>query len=228
MKIKTLLASAIMAMLGISATAQTDLETFQFVDKAGNVVPDGSTLTVNETEVKDGALQISTGLFVKNNTNTAQAIALDYNIQSLPNGNYSICYPGNCQNYYSAEMISKGPAVDNPKEDDYTNPADLQAEWFPTAYGTSTITIQIKVYDVTTREVFGTIIPDAGDFKAYGPKVTLNLVYADPTGINGITDNGNAKVVSRYNAAGMRVNSAVKGLNIEKLSNGKTIKRIVK
>ena len=228
MKLKTLVASAFMAMFGISAMAQTDLETFQFVEKVGNVVPDGTTLTINETEVKDGKLQISTGLYVKNNTNTTQAIALDYDIQSLPNGNYSICYPGQCQKYFSAELITKGPAVVDPTAQDYTNPADLQAEWFPTAYGTSTVTIQIKVHEVSTREVFGTVLPDAGEFKAYGPKVTLNLVYADPTGINGVSDNANADVVSRYNAAGMRVNSAVKGLNIEKLSNGKTIKRIVK
>ena len=53
-------------------------------------------------------------------------------------------------------------------------------------------------------------------------------MYLDPTGVNGVVDNANAKVVNRYNAAGMRINSAVRGLNIETLSNGKTIKRIVK
>lgn len=228
MKIKTLLASAVIAMLGISASAQTDFETFQFVDKNGNTVPDGTTLTINEAEVKNGMLQISTGLFVKNMTNETQAIALDYDIQSIPNGSYSICYPGQCQNYTSQGIITKGPALVDTTDPDYTNPADLQAEWFPTAYGTSTLTIQIKVHEVTTEEIFGMTIPSAGDFKAYGPKITLNLVYADPAGINGVADNANTEIVSRYNTIGMRVNSAVKGMNIEKLSNGKTIKRIVK
>ena len=48
MKIKTLLAAAIMAVCGMNAMAQTDLETFQFVDKNGNVVADGSEITVYE------------------------------------------------------------------------------------------------------------------------------------------------------------------------------------
>lgn len=228
MEIKKIIASAFMAMIGVCAMAQTDLETFQFVDKNGNVIPDGTTLTINETEVKDGILQISTGLYVKNNTNTIQAIALDYDIQTIPSGNYSICYPGVCQNYTSVGLITKGPALVDPSDPNYTNPSDLQAEWFPSAYGESTMTIQIKVHDVTTEEIFGLTIPSAGEFKAYGPKITLNLVYADPTGINGVYDKTAARAVSHYNAAGLRLNSAVKGLNIEKLSDGKTIKYIVK
>ena len=66
MKIKTLLAAAIMAVCGMNAMAQTDLETFQFVDKNGNVVADGSVVTVNTPEKKDGVIQISSGLYVKN------------------------------------------------------------------------------------------------------------------------------------------------------------------
>ena len=87
---------------------------------------------------------------------------------------------------------------------------------------------QLKVYNVVEQDIEGIKIPDVGDFKAYGPKVTINFMYLDPTGVNGVVDNANAKVVNRYNAAGMRINSAVRGLNIETLSNGKTIKRIVK
>lgn len=226
MKLKSLVASAFMAMLGISAMAQTDLETFQFVDKAGNVVPDGTTLTVSEVENGDKGLQISTGLFIKNTSGKEQAIGMNYDILTLPNGNYSICFPGQCEDYPSVGLITKGPFIVEASE----TPEDLQAEWIltPNVYGTSTVTIQALIYEVSSKIIFGTEIPEPGDFKAYGPKITLNLVYADPTGINGVTDNADAKVISRYNAAGMRVNSAVKGLNIEKLSNGKTIKRIVK
>ncbi len=228
MKIKTLLAVALMTVSGLNAMAQTDLETFQFVDKNGNAIADGSTLTISEIEDKGQGLQISTGLFVKNVKGTTQAIAMEYDIQSMPSGHYSICFPGLCESYSSTGLVSKGPFLFDPSDPEIGNPADLLAEWFPTAYGTSTMTVQIKVHEVTTKEIFGTVLPAAGDFKAYGPKVTLNLVYADPAGINGVQDNAGAKVVSRYNAAGMQINSAVKGLNIEKLSNGKTIKRIVK
>ena len=70
MKIKTLLAAAIMAVCGMNAMAQTDLETFQFVDKDGNVVADGSEITVYEPETVNGSVQINSGLFVKNTTKT--------------------------------------------------------------------------------------------------------------------------------------------------------------
>ena len=102
------------------------------------------------------------------------------------------------------------------------------SEWKPAAYGKCQAVFQLKVYNVVEQDIEGIKIPDVGDFKAYGPKVTINFMYLDPTGVNGVVDNANAKVVNRYNAAGMRINSAVRGLNIETLSNGKTIKRIVK
>lgn len=227
MKIKTLLAVALMTVSGLNAMAQTDLETFQFVDKNGNAIADGSTLTISETEDKGQGLQVSTGLFVKNTTNQQQATGVEFNVSNIDNGSFSCCFPMNCQSVGAVGNYENAADLFEANES-----RDFSSEWLPKSYGTCKVSVQLKLYNVTEKEmeINGNkfTYPVPGDFKAYGPKVTLNLVYADPAGINGVQDNAGAKVVSRYNAAGMQINSAVKGLNIEKLSNGKTIKRIVK
>lgn len=227
MKIKTLLAAAIMAVCGMNAMAQTDLETFQFVDKDGNVVADGSEITVYEPETVNGSVQINSGLFVKNTTGKDQAVGLDLNITNMDNGQFSCCFPSNCKDIFSAGNFVdvNTPGLFAIEEGEQHT---LMSEWKPAAYGKCQAVFQLKVYNVVELDIEGTKIPDVGDFKAYGPKVTINFMYLDPTGVNGVVDNANAKVVNRYNAAGMRINSAVRGLNIETLSNGKTIKRIVK
>lgn len=227
MKIKTLLAAAIMAVCGMNAMAQTDLETFQFVDKDGNVVADGSEITVYEPETVNGSVQINSGLFVKNTTGKDQAVGLDLNITSMDNGQFSCCFPSNCKDIFSAGNFVdvNTPGLFLIEEGEQQT---LMSEWKPAAYGKCQAVFQLKVYNVVEQDIEGIKIPDVGDFKAYGPKVTINFMYLDPTGVNGVVDNSNAKVVNRYNAAGMRINSAVRGLNIETLSNGKTIKRIVK
>lgn len=227
MKIKTLLATAIMAVCSMNAMAQTDLETFQFVDKDGKVVADGSEITVYEPETVNGSLQINSGLFVKNTTGKDQAVGLDLNITNMNNGQFSCCFPSNCRDIFSAGNFVdvNTPGLFLIEEGEQQT---LMSEWKPAAYGKCQAVFQLKVYNVVELDIEGTKIPDVGDFKAYGPKVTINFMYLDPTGVNGVVDNANAKVVNRYNAAGMRINSAVRGLNIETLSNGKTIKRIVK
>lgn len=216
-----------MAVCSMNAMAQTDLETFQFVDKDGKVVADGSEITVYEPETVNGSLQINSGLFVKNTTGKDQAVGLDLNITNMDNGQFTCCFPSNCRDIFSAGNFVdvNTPGLFLIEEGEQQT---LMSEWKPAAYGKCQAVFQLKVYNVVELDIEGTKIPDVGDFKAYGPKVTINFMYLDPTGVNGVVDNANAKVVNRYNAAGMRINSAVRGLNIETLSNGKTIKRIVK
>lgn len=222
---KRVFISAIAALLCIGASAQSDLTTFQVVDKNGNVVADGATLEFSETEVLNGALQIPTGLSVKNTTGTDQAIGIDINLSKIDNGNFSCCFPSSCTDVSKAGEYK-----------DYNAPGILEAgetkeiltEWIPQTYGKCTATLQFKVYTIVEKELFGIKIPEAGDFKAYAQKITVNFEYKDPAGINDLSSDNNAKVVSRYNANGTRVSSDFKGLAIEKLSNGKTIKRIIK
>ena len=51
-----------------------------------------------------------------------------------------------------------------------------------------------------------------------------NIVEFDATGIDKVATSTNVKEVSRYSANGQRLSAPAKGLNIVKLSNGKTVK----
>ena len=46
--------------------------------------------------------------------------------------------------------------------------------------------------------------------------------------IEGLQQEGSATEVSRYNAAGQRISAPVRGLNIVKMANGKTVKTVVR
>lgn len=222
---KRVFISAIAALLCIGASAQSDLTTLQVVDKDGNVVADGATLEFSETEDMGSYIQIPTGLSVKNTTGTDQGVGIDINLSRLDNGEFSCCFPINCKKVpQTGEYIDyNAPAI---LEANKTK--EIQTEWIPETYGKCTATLQFKVYSVVEKELFGVKIPEAGELKAYAQKITVNFEYKDPAGINDLSSDNNAKVVSRYNANGTRVSSDFKGLAIEKLSNGKTIKRIIK
>lgn len=58
--------------------------------------------------------------------------------------------------------------------------------------------------------------------------VTGKDLIEKPTAIESVGSAGNAVEVARYNAAGQRINGKQKGLNIVKLSNGTTLKVVVK
>ena len=58
--------------------------------------------------------------------------------------------------------------------------------------------------------------------------VTGKDLIGKPTAIESVGSADNAVEVARYNAAGQRINGKQKGLNIVKLSNGTTLKVVVK
>ena len=228
MKIKTLLVFVLMAMSGFKAMAQTDFDTFHVIDKNGNVVTDGSVLTISETEVKEGKLQISSGLSVKNMTNEEQAIGLDFSIDQLDNGAPKCCFPNTCLN--GTDHV--GSYSQNADVFVANEVRDFQTEWEPVEYGTCKMTFQFKLYNIKIMKFPDgkggmSEVPTAGDFKAYGPKIKVNFVYADPASVNGVTSD-NAKPLAYYNLAGQKTETMQNGVNIVVLSNGKTIKVINK
>lgn len=221
---KRVFAFAFAALLSIGAFAQEELPTFQLFDKNDNPVADGATLVLTEGE-NLGAYQIPSGLYLKNNSDDTQGVGIDVNLISIDNGTFSCCFPMSCRTVSSAGVY-----------EDYNDPTTMDAgeeralitEWIPNTYGSCMAELQFKVFNVEKQDIFGTTVYSPSNFKEYGPKVTLHFVYADPTSVNGIKDNTNTTVVARYNANGMSVKSEVKGLNIIRLSNGKTIKQIKK
>lgn len=206
-------------VVAASLHAQDIDETFQFITADGTVVPNGSTVTVSDL-VEDEFLGnfIPTGLFVKNTTDDASTmVRVKYDIEELPNGSFQICFPITCQSkdaigtYYSSS--GSLPA---------SEPVDLQCEWFPEAYGTCKATLQLELMMRT-----GTFPNFREEKVADGPTINLVFNYVDPAGVSTLSLD-DASVDAVYTADGRSLSSLRKGLNIVRMTDGKTIKRFVK
>jgi len=193
-------------------------QTVQFADKSGNTVSDGTTLNVDEGE-KDafGDLLFKTGLYVKVATDETVFVGIDYEIKSMPNGSFRICFPQNCVNrtavgQYSTDKGSFGA----------TDKKDIQAEWIPEENGFGTCTVDLQVnrytYNALTKEY---------NLVESGPKVTVNMTYKDPASVDNL-ETDQPQETARYNTAGQRISEGQKGVNIVKYDNGKTVKKVTK
>ena len=195
-------------------------QTFVFVDDQGNIVPDGSVITV--AAINDEG-QMVVPLKVKNVEGGGAAVSMYETIDALPNGGWQTCAFGNCMTLsatgYSAKNIISG-----------TDASDIQTEWMPEQgkYATWSATLQIHVFNIITKTVFGMKQEVAGEeIIGYGPKVTVNFVYnSESAHISGIAADHQPK--EYFNVRGQRIDGPQKGLNIIRLANGKTIKTINK
>lgn len=225
----TLLVSVFaLAATGWAQDADEDLDpTFVFVDDQGNIVPDGSVITVtgltyDEEDVdKTGEAQMVIPLKVRNVEGDRVAVSMFETIDALPNGGWQTCAFGNCMALnatgYSAKNIISG-----------TDDSDIQTEWIPEKgkYATWSATLQIHVFNIITKTQFGMKTEVAGDeIIGYGPKVTVNFVYNSESAHIGSTS-ADHQPKEYYNVRGQRIDGPKKGLNIVRLANGKTIKSI--
>ena len=218
---KKIFTLAMLLVLGLGTSFAQDEEidnTLQFVDAQGAVVPDGSEIT--RTEVEDdgfGSLQIPTGLSVKNTSNEAVGTKCEFNVLELPTGSVNCCCPMACMSApKTGTFNTMGGSLDA------SETRDFQTEWIGfEQYGKAKATFQILICEIGQ---FGKV----GDVIANGPKITINFVYSDPTGINGPTNVTVNRVAERYNAAGARIYAPVKGINILKMEDGSVKKVLVK
>lgn len=212
-RIKNLFLTALFMVVAASASAQTD-GTFQFVDKDGNVVPDGSTCTFDAKMDDDwGMIMAHIDLFVKNTTADAAYVSAQVITVQMPSGELQVCFPNECILPVPADCITNTGMMAAGEV------KNLQSEWIPKKgkYGTATFTIQLRTMDGNSKTV-----------KAYGPKVTVNCVYADPTGINGVlTDDSNA-TINVYDATGKTVVSGRPASALGSLGRGLYICETVK
>lgn len=214
----------------VAMFAQDTKGMFEFADKDGNVVPNGSTLT--KTEVKSGKrLQINTGLFVKpvkpELNGEKLGVKMRVEVENLDHGTIQYCLLGSCSvasekgTFYSTSNFVE--TLD-----------DLATEWImgtdkegKALKGEATVKLTLVAcqkkssgFDELGIEQFEW--EEKGDCSS----VTVKFVCDGTTAINGVTNNTNATVVARYAANGTRLSAPQKGLNIVKLSNGKTVKYI--
>lgn len=211
-------------LAGMMAFAQVD-NSVVFIDKDGNEVADGSTVVVNEVEESEfGELQMVVPFRAKKNVSGPVFVRLSSDLAQMPVGtSYSCCFPENCTLSEKQEVFN---SVAGFLSDDVKG---IQTEWLPTktnddtgeqdmVYATWSATVQIQIMDEE----------DKSEIKAYGPKVTVKFVNADPAGISAVGSAADNKVVAVYDASGARLSAPQKGLNIVRLANGKTVKRVVK
>ena len=221
----------------VTMFAQETKGMFEFATADGTVVPSGTVITKSDvedfTEPEDGydTKQISTGLFVKpikTDLNGEKiCVKLRLNVERIDNGSIAFCLLGNCKNASEkGEFESNAGFVD--KLD------NLQTEWkivdeetHKAKYGEATAKLTLVACRKKSlgKDQFGIEqfkYEDIGESST----VTVHFVYNEKsTGINGIST-ADATVVARYAADGTRLSAPQKGLNIVKLSNGKTVKYI--
>ena len=215
----------------VAMFAQDTKGMFEFADKAGNVVPNGSTLTKTEVEKSGKRLQINTGLFVKpvkpELNGEKLGVKMRVEVENLDHGTIKYCLLGSCSvasekgTFYSISNFVE--TLD-----------DLATEWImgtdkegKALKGEATVKLTLVACQKKSSgfDEFG-IEQFEWEEKGDCSSVTVKFVCDGTTAINGVTDNANATVVARYAADGTRLSAPQKGLNIVKLSNGKTVKYI--
>ncbi len=222
----------------VTMFAQETKGMFEFATADGTVVPSGTVITKSDvehfTDPEDGydTKIISTGLFVKpikTDLNGEKiCVKLRLNVERIDNGSIAFCLLRNCKNAIEeGEFESNGGFVD--KLD------DLQTEWMigndeetdKAMYGEAKAKLTLVVCRKVSlgKDQFGIEqfkYEDIGESST----ITVHFIYNEKsTDINGIS-NADATVVARYAADGTRLSAPQKGLNIVKLSNGKTVKYI--
>lgn len=215
----------------VAMFAQDTKGMFEFADKNGNVVPNGSTLTKTEVEKSGKRLQINTGLFVKpvkpELNGEKLGVKMRVEVENLDHGTIQCCLLGSCSvasekgTFYSTSNFVE--TLD-----------DLATEWImgtdkegKALKGEATVKLTLVACQKKSSgfDEFG-IEQFEWEEKGDCSSVTVKFVCDGTTAINGVTNNTNATVVARYAADGTRLSAPQKGLNIVKLSNGKTVKYI--
>jgi hypothetical protein len=174
-KITTLFAALLMGTL--AATAQTEDNSLQFVDADGNIIADGTTLTLS-TVVDDGfSLMIPSGVYVRNTTDAAVTGGSRYQITALSNGAIQTCFPQNC-----IQRQALGQWDSEPGELAAGITKSIQTEWLPDGEGQASMTFQLLTYKYNS-------VKRTYSVKGYGPTLTLNFTY-HPSSIDGVDANG--------------------------------------
>lgn len=221
----------------VSMFAQETKGMFEFATADGTIVPSGSVITKSDvedyTDPEDGEdnMQIPTGLWikpVKTELNGEKlCVKLRVDVEKIDHGSISFCLLGNC-----SSVIREGTYESNGGFVDQLD--DIQTEWIignnketgKAKYGEAKAKLTLVVCRKVSQKDHLGIEQFKYENVGESSTVTVKFVYNEKsTGINGIS-NADATVVARYAADGTRLSAPQKGLNIVKLSNGKTVKYI--
>lgn len=219
---KRLYALPALLLVCLSAWADDVNEDVVFVDADGEVVADGSVLTVNTptsydfaTEGSDNDYYLASGLYVRNDAGQVKQLKIEYTISEISGGYHQICYPGSCTTKSAAGTYAMPTDEGNPSPIKADVTADLEAEWFTGSAGSCTVTYTLHIYQY-----------DSGSYvdEGYGASVTVRYVY-DPTGVSGVSEGEQVVCRTYYDLTGRRVDHPSGGIFIvrKELANGQTI-----
>ena len=200
----------------ISATALSAQETksyFQFADKDGNIIPDGTTIVRDVPETDDfGTAIIHSGLYIKNvEAPEDTPLWLVSNITKIDNGTLQVCFPQNCISYNRVSSNTSGATTIASG-----NQADIQSEWLPSAYGECFVT-----YTAKPLEKFGKTYTENE-----GPSVTVHYIMQDPALISQ-TATSKAVPTATYDTQGRPTSTDSHGMRIIRMSDG-TVRKVIR
>lgn len=217
------------ALLTLAATGRAQVgqeeeeldDTFVFTDLEGNVVSDGTVLTVSTID-DEGRMVVP--LKVRNVAGDRVAVSMDENIDAMPTGKWQTCAFGNC-----IVLPASGYSAKNIVDEEYQQ--NIETEWYPElgSYATWDATLQIHVFNIESKMMFGQVLDQPGnEVIGYGPKVTIHFEYKDAQGTSGIRSAaGTSTAVPQAGYAldgrqlqGSRLQSRPRGLSIIRMSDG--------
>lgn len=214
---RILLVAAVLFSISMGAMAQSAKSALQFVDDKGNVIPDGSVFEVTEI-IKDedfGGTYMKPNLFIKNVSGLKKMVAMKLDLTSMPEGKMKCCI-GNCEFYDTPSIRTSGSmSIAAGKSE------SIETEWL--------------IPDGTTTPKYWTAVLTAGlckegaaavyEYSEDGPSIKVRF-GKDPTAVTSVKEN-TVTEVERYNVQGQKISKPCKGINIIKLSNGKTVKKLI-
>lgn len=211
------------AMSAASAYAQVD-RTFAFVDKDGKEIENGSTVIANQVHtIKEGSYsyeEISSDVYVKNLTTDEWGVGVTVTLNKLDNGAAQCCFPSACLPNWGEVVggtVKTGAGVMKADET-----KSLQTEWYPLKDGEAEATVKINVYKVTKDKIG---LPVYKELNVNGPSITIHFIKS-ANGISSVNTYTTAKAIAYYTADGKRISAPQKGLNIVKMSDGRTVKMV--
>lgn len=223
---RTLFLAAALLSMGMSAMAQSAKSTLQFVDDKENVVADGAVFEVTEVETQDGEegsieYFLKPKLSVKYVGGLEKSVALKLDLTTMPHGEFGCCF-GTCISPFKEPGIHMSFV----KKMEPADVEGIESEWI---LGKADAPVT-WVATITAGYVEQTYSPEGvpeTKMTEEGPSVKVKFVYT-PTGVASVKDsNATVTEVERYNVQGQKISKPCKGINIIKLSNGKTVKKLI-
>ena len=162
-----LILGLVLSLLTMSAQ---NLDIFEFIDKDGNVIPDGTTLTLTEVTSEE---DIFTGEVIsymyshvklRNKMTSNQAMRINLTIERIDNGSYQLCFPMACKTFdEETNVVTEGGVLSA------NEVRDLQTEWIPIEEGYCDVVLTVELLNMS-----GSIINPVYTYVGNGPTIKIH------------------------------------------------------